>query len=1610
MDHQPLTPANQSGQQLEALSQPTASIQSPPRRHPLRRLQRGAGNQAAQRLVQAKLAVNPPGDPYEEEADRVADLVLGQRGAVRPQPPAITPIAAAPVRRCACGGLIGPDGECETCRRKRLALQGKGLDDSPHPAALAQVEDALARGGGRPLDPPLRHQFEAQFDQDFSGVRIHTNGRAASTAQTLRARAYTAGQDIVFAPGEYAPETAVGQHLLAHELTHTIQQTQGAAAIQRQPVPSPADVLAQSGQSLMDAIRQDNLPGVVSALTGRSVDDMRYLMTNVKQQIGIGLVQWVVARAHQTSARQTAVSWATTLLPLVPGGTAVAPAVQLLNRGGTSNAAAAEQALRLLWPAMSLLDRLEFYKDAFREIEAAQLDVIRAASAAERQAALAEPDRLNAIYQKMSAKEEYDGRLLIQPDKRYDATVQLISRAKGTFSDDEDPVFDAILNLTPAERQQIWQTQLSLLNSMLSESQISLIRLMTLGSEDKNIRSDNRSTEAQALMARLRLATEGRTDDKEGIQTVLKRASELLQEKRQLQAQQSDTTLTTEARTRLTTRLQEFGDLEALFKIAPTGEAGRDKSFMGRLEDAAGSPQEFGKWAQQVSADPFEAAKRQILLADGTFSIDNVAIETAVLNLRAPTVTLPPGTSDADRETRQTQANNELRQRLLADPEVKAVLEKLSHAGPAGKMYVSSIQDLAQGDRFVELLHDFSDAVEQANYGEVFRLTLVFARRPDWKTRFQATANSALNALPRLPQEQRQIVDTILQTGEMPVDKLLTFAGRAGTMGSVEMLRAALGQLSEQQRGQLRLGYTLSRQHPNPATLTQEAKTALEKFNAFESQLRQSLSTIRLVDERGVQDVLDAALGSVPTESEMSTGAGRMRAAALLYERQKERLALRRGMVTPFTETDETMEAAAREFAALWERVRHQGELSATDFAALSALHERFEGRTQEFTEANEMISEMASMVAATVAATIVVVATGGTATPAVLAAAAATGAGTRLLTREMFGGDYFDPTSAEGARTALLAAIDGALAVVGASLAARGVELLGLSGEALTAGAARLGAQAAEQGSQSLGRRMAVGAVEAALDGAFSGSISEAASTMTDARTWRRGVWQGLVSVGQAAIVGGLTGLGTGAAIGAMMPAAGAGAKRVRDAVARNSVDRVLEKVGAEATHTLDAARRAARAGNQDEARRLFNQLEEHLTPEQTRVLRAELSLDVHAPVRPPEATEPPNQRQTKLLEESRAVSSGNQLTQEQLDNEIAMVRRSQTRPATELGYVDEVDLGNEHIWRRKADDGTWCRFSQKSLCGTVIEGAPRPARPRFDKDVPPANYEVRQMTYDKLPRDQAGNFEPLPGGVVYEFPGGHRIWRQGDTILHDSAIGAGHGRLDFEGQKFTAGESGLPELQGMHRAHTLGQGTGFESPFGIYYAPAEVNLLIQNNGIEEFMRGLHEALPPGEKLHVVTRTKAHPDSLRLKQIRYQVEVDVGGGRREFLFEYVIDVGNDVPNPTVTHGIGLTTENPDLARYLDPREVDVPARLRDAWARRGAGATPVPRVMTAQNLNDVLPVVGQPVATTNVPTGYVKYQMSDGAWRIRRLQDNDQLFEALTVDANNLIQLRTPL
>ena len=82
-------------------------------------------------------------------------------------------------------------------------------------------------GGGSPLPKELRGEMEQRFGEDFSSVRMHTDARAAQSAEDLSAKAYTYGNNIVFNEGRFVPETTEGKRLLAHELTHVVQQRRG---------------------------------------------------------------------------------------------------------------------------------------------------------------------------------------------------------------------------------------------------------------------------------------------------------------------------------------------------------------------------------------------------------------------------------------------------------------------------------------------------------------------------------------------------------------------------------------------------------------------------------------------------------------------------------------------------------------------------------------------------------------------------------------------------------------------------------------------------------------------------------------------------------------------------------------------------------------------------------------------------------------------------------------------------------------------------------------------------------------------------------------------------------------------------------------------------------------------------------------------------------------------------------------------------------------------------------------------------------------------------------------------------------------------------------------
>ncbi len=153
----------------------------------------------ALRLQKKRLLVGATDDPLEHEADRVADQVLAA--------PAHAAVGAASIH----------------VPRRPVEISGEA---EPAPAS---VERMLA-GSGAPLEPPLRQDMERRFGYDFSRVRVYSGAGAAESARDVNAAAYAVGQNIVFGDGRFAPASREGRRLIAHELTHVVQQSGSPAA------------------------------------------------------------------------------------------------------------------------------------------------------------------------------------------------------------------------------------------------------------------------------------------------------------------------------------------------------------------------------------------------------------------------------------------------------------------------------------------------------------------------------------------------------------------------------------------------------------------------------------------------------------------------------------------------------------------------------------------------------------------------------------------------------------------------------------------------------------------------------------------------------------------------------------------------------------------------------------------------------------------------------------------------------------------------------------------------------------------------------------------------------------------------------------------------------------------------------------------------------------------------------------------------------------------------------------------------------------------------------------------------------------------------------------
>ena len=226
--------------------------------------------------IQPKLSIGEPGDRYEQEADRVASVVVqrinapsstGESVQREAMPEEEDELQMKPL----ADSIQRQEDDEEELQMKSLAdsIQRVEIDDEEELQMKSQVQrrEAIgggeastdlessinsARVGGQAIADNIREPMEVAFGTDFSGVKVHTDGQSDQLNRSIQARAFTTGQDVFFRQGEYNPGSRGGQELLAHELTHVVQQNRGA--VQRSRVNSPQH-LSETAPSISDLQR-----------------------------------------------------------------------------------------------------------------------------------------------------------------------------------------------------------------------------------------------------------------------------------------------------------------------------------------------------------------------------------------------------------------------------------------------------------------------------------------------------------------------------------------------------------------------------------------------------------------------------------------------------------------------------------------------------------------------------------------------------------------------------------------------------------------------------------------------------------------------------------------------------------------------------------------------------------------------------------------------------------------------------------------------------------------------------------------------------------------------------------------------------------------------------------------------------------------------------------------------------------------------------------------------------------------------------------------------------------------------------------------------------------
>jgi hypothetical protein len=819
-------------------------------------------------------------------------------------------------------------------------------------------------------------------------------------------------------------------------------------------------------------------------------------------------------------------------------------------------------ALALLWPHMTLLERLDSHT-GLDDDEAGILQTIQNASDAE---CMAARDGIQTYLDELEVPDQFTARQRIWPERALQNVIWLLRNADHWFFDDEGPGATAIMNLTSAQRADLWNNHRDAFAMFSGDPNNSLtdlgrIRRMCVGAD-----GESPVTDTEAIDARMALATEGAGTDEEGALAAVSAAGSRRDERAEIVHAietgegPNGEPLTPTQLAELEERRSEIGDVDRLLRTSEEAGSGTldDHTFLGRLAGDV-DPATLDAALATAHTGVRERTKQALLGTESwTGDVDEDAVRRILHDI--------PGELElAEGESAETLGPEEVRRRraasaraiitaLRADRDLDHIFGALDIAE---EIYVDNLESETGAVRAID--YDLQVAYEGIDTDETAILRIIRAAPPE----VRAVLNSD-DAPPMIARIRRWAVDYpdflvafdhVLETGEIDFESSMDEALGGDFDGTnVELVNDAMDNMSPADRAQFRRGYlvlhTEGYQGDRVCAPRSEAeerdRQAVERYRALYARLESELSAQDL-------DLALARLLDIPTVEEMvgEDGSGRLDAATIMLHRQRERLELDSPVLDLLTTTDDTAASAHVEFEARYNQaLEGDGEITPEEFQVLVQLDTRFNQRFEEYSATADLVAEIAGTVAALVAAAVAIAVSGGTltaASPGVIAwlsanstligTAAASGALAQVATSEIVGGDFNEATGADGARQAVSGAVNAALTVCGAALAEQAAVLVGLSGPSLSTTIARIAAGAIER--SVAGRTFARAALMGLIDGSLGGAVGELAMTLTDAQTWRHTVWDILARAGAALLRGGLLGGVTGGVTGGLMEVA---------------------------------------------------------------------------------------------------------------------------------------------------------------------------------------------------------------------------------------------------------------------------------------------------------------------------------------------------------------------------------------------------------------------------------------------------------------------------------------